>query len=171
MNEHPALVPVHLLDPHGRAFTDADPGVEQKQDQCVIPAALERCAVKRAEQAGDVPLLDREPDLLLLLGERNAAEDFALDHVETQAPGEEGSNLAVATVLIAGRGSPAAERAEELVDVWHVVLPERLWEAELPPELAKVLERLGVAANRARRLPLDLDRDQVLCGCSGRSAP
>jgi hypothetical protein len=115
VDEHPALVPVHLVDPYSRAFSNANPGVEQEQDQRVVPAALQRCAVERAEQPGHVPLLEGEPDLLLLFGERNATEGVALDHVHAQAPGEEGSNLAVAAVLVAGRGSPSAVAVRVLV--------------------------------------------------------
>ncbi len=67
----------------------------------------------------------------------------------------------MSAVLIAGRRTSLLEGTEELVNLLDSVLIDRLWQAQSAPDLAKVLERVGVALDRLPGLALDLEGRQV----------
>ena len=161
VDEHPPLLPVHVLQSHGETLSDSHPGVEQEEDQGVFAAAFEARAVLGVEQPARFVAAQRRVDLLLLRGVRDPGEDVLLDQAHPLAPGEEGPHLAVAVVLVAGRGAALPEVAEEGVDVVDSVLLDRFGEARVSADAAEVFERLRVTGDRPRGLALDLDRREV----------
>ena len=160
-HQHPPSLPVHVVEPDRDALRDADPAVEQEEDQGVVATSGEVGPIEAADQPLDLIGAERRADLLVELHEGDLREDVVRHVVHPPAPGEERLHLAVAAVLVGGRGAALLQVAEEPVDVLDGVGPEVLREAETATDAAEVLEGRAVAEDGVLGLPLDVDRGQV----------
>ena len=154
-------LPIHVIEADGDALGDANPAVEQKENQGVVAAPGKGGTVEAVEQPLNLIGAKRRADLLLEFDEGDLREDVVRHVVHAPAPGEERLHLAVAAVPVGGRGAALLQVAEEAVHVLDGVGLEFLGEAEPAADAAEVLQRCAVAEDGVLGLPLDLDRGQV----------